>query len=162
MAASPCAAKPIMLSRSPASEVEANPAAPNPLYTAQKHVVGAVVRGFQSRDSILLRLTNRRYPASTFDRFFQLHKPAFVTEPKSSGFIAAVTQHLTARGCRQRGDWLNGSCPFPECHAHGDARPSFGFNLASGCGHCFRCGPLPLRDLCITLKLDPLPRRSHP
>lgn len=46
----------------------------------------------------------------------------------------------------QRGDWLNGACPFPERHKHGDRHPSFGFNTKTGYGFCHVCGTLLLKN----------------
>lgn len=65
--------------------------------------------------------------------------------------IARVTYALMGRGGRMRGDWVNGACPFPEHHKHGDRQPSFGFNTRSGYGFCHVCGSLLLKDLCPAL-----------
>jgi len=69
----------------------------------------------------------------------------------SVDLIAQVTNALLACGCKQRGDWLNGACPFPERHKHDDQHPSFGFNIRSGYGFCHVCGTLLLRELCPAL-----------
>src|SRR5690606_32860862 len=44
----------------------------------------------------------------------------------SVDLIVHVTQALIRRGGKVRGDWVNGACPFPERHQHGDQHPSFG------------------------------------
>ena len=51
--------------------------------------------------------------------------------------IEAVAKVLLWRRFKQRGDWLHGSCIYPERHKHGDRNPSFGFNTHSGYGHCY-------------------------
>ncbi|MDX2137152.1 MAG: DNA-primase RepB domain-containing protein [Chloroflexota bacterium] len=69
----------------------------------------------------------------------------------SGDLIAHITHALMQRGGRLRGDWVNGACPFPERHKHGDRQPSFGFNTRSGYGFCHVCGTLLLKDLCPAL-----------
>jgi hypothetical protein len=61
--------------------------------------------------------------------------------------IQRVTDALLASGCKPRGDWLNGACPFPERHKHADRHPSFGYNTKTGYGFCHVCGTLLLKDL---------------
>jgi hypothetical protein len=80
----------------------------------------------------------------------------------SAALIAHVTQALLQRGGRLRGDWVNGACPFPEHHKHGDRQPSFGFNTRSGYGFCHVCGSLLLKDLCPALGIPAFhqPRRE--
>ena len=73
----------------------------------------------------------------------------------SADLIAQVTNALLARGGKQRGDWLNGACPFPERHKHDDQHPSFGFNIRSGYGFCHVCGTQLLKDLCAALGIQP-------
>ena len=72
----------------------------------------------------------------------------------SADLIARVTQALMQRGGRLRGEWVNGTCPFPERHKHGDRQPSFGFNTRSGYGFCHVCGSLLLSDLCPVLDVS--------
>ncbi|MCS7072677.1 MAG: RepB family DNA primase [Anaerolinea sp.] len=72
----------------------------------------------------------------------------------SADLIARVTHVLLQRGGRLRGDWVNGRCPFPERHKHGDQHPSFGFNMRSGCGYCHVCGTLLLKALCPALGIS--------
>jgi hypothetical protein len=69
--------------------------------------------------------------------------------------IAAVADLLRAAGYRQRGDWLNGACPYPARHKHHDAHRSFGFHTRSGYGYCFVCSTFLLRDLCAALGVNP-------
>jgi hypothetical protein len=71
----------------------------------------------------------------------------------SADLIANVTRALLQRGGRLRGDWINGTCPFPERHKHGDRHSSFGFNTRTGYGFCHVCGSLLLRDLCPALEI---------
>jgi hypothetical protein len=70
--------------------------------------------------------------------------------------VAALVEHFAAKGFRQRGAWLNGPCVYPDRHTHGDARPSFGYNLESGYGFCFRCGTLLTKDICFALNIHPV------
>ncbi len=53
--------------------------------------------------------------------------------------IDAVAHELSRRNFKQHGDWLHGSCIYPERHKNGDRNPSFGFNLSSAYGHCYVC-----------------------
>ena len=71
--------------------------------------------------------------------------------PLHADTLQRVADALRASGCKPRGDWLNGVCPFPEHHKHADRHPSFGFNIKTGYGFCHVCGTLLLRDLCPTL-----------
>jgi hypothetical protein len=57
----------------------------------------------------------------------------------SPSLVDAIAAHFRALGYRQRGDWLNGPCIYPERHAHGDDKPSFGYNYHTGYGWCFAC-----------------------
>ena len=67
----------------------------------------------------------------------------------------AIVRELLRRGFRQRGEWLNGSCIFPEQHKNDDAHPSFGYNLTSNCGFCYVCGTVLAKVICSTLGVDP-------
>ena len=69
--------------------------------------------------------------------------------------LRAVSNRLMGMGYVQHGDWLSGPCPYPAHHQHGDKHPSFGFNMRSGYGNCFRCGSILLKDICITLGIQP-------
>jgi len=57
----------------------------------------------------------------------------------SPSLVDAIAAHFRTLGYRQHGDWLNGPCIYPERHAHGDKRVSFGFNCRTGYGWCFAC-----------------------
>jgi AraC-like DNA-binding protein len=57
-----------------------------------------------------------------------------------------VAQAFIQLGYRQNKAWLNGRCIHPENHSHGDTSPSFGFNMASGVGYCFKCGSFGLAE----------------
>ncbi len=74
--------------------------------------------------------------------------------PLNAENIYRVADALIASGCKPRGDWLNGACPFPERHKHADRHPSFGFNRKTGYGFCHVCGTLLLKDLCPALGIS--------
>jgi hypothetical protein len=67
--------------------------------------------------------------------------------------VAAIADALRARGYRQKGDWLNGPCIYPERHEHNDNKNSFGFNVRSGYGNCFRCGSMLAKQIACKLGL---------
>jgi len=69
--------------------------------------------------------------------------------------LQAVSDRLVGMGYVQHGDWLNGPCLYPTHHQHGDAHHSFGFNTQSEYGNCFRCGSFLLKDICISLGIQP-------
>ena len=69
--------------------------------------------------------------------------------------LQAVSDQLIGMGYVQKGDWLSGPCLYPTHHQHGDVHHSFGFNAVSGYGNCFRCGSILLKDICITLGIQP-------
>jgi hypothetical protein len=114
----------------------------------------------------LIELHERRYTPDDFSAYLplsvspglqrstqrQAHRQASPYIPNPD-LIARVTHALLARGCKPRGDWLNGGCPFPDRHKHADRHPSFGFNMRTGYGFCHVCGTLLLRDLCPALGL---------
>jgi hypothetical protein len=66
-----------------------------------------------------------------------------------------VNDQLTRLGYIQQGDWLSGPCLHPAQHQHDDVHHSFGFNVRSGYGNCFRCGSILLKDICNTLGIQP-------
>jgi len=103
----------------------------------------------------LLDLNQRRYPLADFTGLLpklQRVRPSspFVLNPTS---IAHLSDSLLRRGFKRRGDWLNGTCPYPERHKHADHHPSFGFNTRTGYGYCHVCGSMLLKDLCAVLHL---------
>jgi hypothetical protein len=69
--------------------------------------------------------------------------------------INAIADQLRQRRHRERGDWLNCSCIYPERHQNGDRHPSFGLNLKSGYSFCYRCGTILAKDVCEVLGIDP-------
>lgn len=69
--------------------------------------------------------------------------------------LQAVSDQLIGVGYVQQGDWLSGPCLYPAQHQHGDVHHSFGFNVQSGYGNCFRCGSILLKDICISLGIQP-------
>lgn len=94
-------------------------------------------------------------PASQCGTHRQAHRQVSPYIPNLD-LIARVSNALLACGCKLRGDWLNGACPFPERHKHNDQHPSFGFNSRSGYGFCHVCGTLLLKDLCAALGIQPI------
>lgn len=82
--------------------------------------------------------------------------PRFTTNTINPVVLQAVSDQLIGKGYVQQGDWLSGSCLYPTHHQHDDIHPSFGFNVVSGYGNCFRCGSLLLKDICITLGIQPV------
>lgn len=68
--------------------------------------------------------------------------------------ISRIAGELVLQGYRQRGDWLNGACPFPERHRHADRHPSFGFNTRTGYGYCHVCGSMLIKELCSVLAIE--------
>ncbi len=60
----------------------------------------------------------------------------------AAGASPAVIAILDSRGYRRNGDWLNGPCIHPENHTHADEHASFGVNVTSGVGNCFKCGSM--------------------
>ncbi len=117
---------------------------------AQCSVVSLSDHHFRLRDFAPLLPTHPANAAKPSD-----HRSSYIP---SSDLIAQVTNALLACGCKQRGNWLNGACPFPERHKHDDQHPSFGFNIRSGYGFCHVCGTLLLRELCPALGIPP---RDH-
>lgn len=69
--------------------------------------------------------------------------------------IDAIAGRLRQRRHKERGEWINCSCVYPERHTNGDRHPSFGFNTGSGYGYCYRCGTILAKDLCEVLGIDP-------
>jgi predicted transcriptional regulator len=75
--------------------------------------------------------------------------------PLKPRVIDEIARALAARGFKSHGDWLHGRCIHPERHQNGDRNPSFGFNTASGYGHCYVCGTMLAKDICVRLNIDP-------
>lgn len=69
--------------------------------------------------------------------------------------LEAVERHFTSQPHKIHGVWINTNCPNASAHKHGDKVSSFGYNVASACGHCFRCGVMNLRALLPYINIDP-------
>jgi hypothetical protein len=107
----------------------------------------------------LIELNERHYTPDDFTAYLPRPAPRPTSQRiqsaapyvPSNDLITRVTHTLLQRGGRLRGDWVSGSCPFPEHHKHSDRQPSFGFNTRSGYGFCHVCGSLLLKELCPAL-----------
>jgi predicted transcriptional regulator len=75
--------------------------------------------------------------------------------PLNRRVIEEITHVLEGQGFRRHGDWLHGRCLYPERHKNSDRNPSFGFNTASGYGHCYLCGTMLAKEVCGQLNIDP-------
>ncbi|MAU11793.1 MAG: hypothetical protein CL607_18350 [Anaerolineaceae bacterium] len=111
---------------------------------------------------------NSYYPATAFEHL--LPRPTKKLAPQRTrqpirqhragntlnpALLQAVSGHLLHMGYVGRGDWLSGHCLYPHQHQHDDRHPSFGFNTRTGYGNCFRCGSILLKDICLTLGIQP-------
>lgn len=107
----------------------------------------------------VLELHDHRYPMDAFKAYLPSDRspprPSSAASipvsrapiPLNADMLQRVADALLASGCKPRGDWLNGACPFPQHHKHADHHPSFGFNRKTGYGFCHVCGTLLLKDL---------------
>jgi len=75
--------------------------------------------------------------------------------PLNRRVVDDIARTLAGQGFKPHGDWLHGRCINPQGHKHGDRNPSFGFNTASGYGHCYVCGTMLAKDICVRLNIDP-------
>lgn len=75
--------------------------------------------------------------------------------PLNRRVIEEISRVLIGQGFKPHGEWLHGRCLYPERHKHGDRSPSFGFNTASGYGHCYLCGTMLAKEVCARLNIDP-------
>jgi hypothetical protein len=88
----------------------------------------------------LLDLRDERYPLSLFEpaaetaraaadsRSYSSQPSRILANPSlNTDLIATVANTFSSQGYRQRGDWLNGPCIYPEHHRHGDRHGSFGY-----------------------------------
>jgi len=135
------------------------------LSVAQSLRVVGSVNNKPSRDNALCRLVelhDHRYALHDFAASLPRPKPSAAPPHRiqsttsyvpSADLIARVASTLMQHGGRLRGDWVNGACPFPERHKHGDRQPSFGFNTRTGYGYCHVCGTLLLKDLYSALRI---------
>ena len=51
--------------------------------------------------------------------------------------VAAIAARLRQRNHRERGEWLNCACIYPEHHRNGDKHASYGFNTQTGYSYCY-------------------------
>jgi len=116
----------------------------------------------------VIALNDNRYPIDIFTSLIpqpkpkppRLPLPRHNTRQSSSralnpDLIQAVSNTLIGIGYVQRGDWLCGPCLYPENHTHDDQHHSFGFNVRSGYGHCFKCHSILLKDICNRINIYP-------
>jgi hypothetical protein len=67
----------------------------------------------------------------------------------------ALTRYFEQQpGAKYHGEWINCPCPQPANHKNGDRTPSFGYNTASGVGHCYACGAMLTKNLCEYAGID--------
>lgn len=113
----------------------------------------------------VLELHDHRYALNSFKAYLPSdrlqRRQSSVSTPAAraptllnADMLQRVADALLASGCKPRGDWLNGACPFPQRHKHADRHPSFGFNRKTGYGFCHVCGTLLLKDLCAALGIQ--------
>lgn len=81
--------------------------------------------------------------------------PRSQSDTLNADLIDRIADEFRRRNYRRRGDWLNGSCIYPQHHQHEDRNPSFGFNTRTGYGYCHRCGSILLKDICQQLHIQP-------
>lgn len=107
----------------------------------------------------------RRYSLDDFAQYAHSPRKTYSQSrwlPRSAGgelnprVVDALADLFLAHGYKSRGPWLNGPCVYPEHHKHGDARPSFGYNTATGYAYCHVCGTLLTKDLCGVMGIDPM------
>jgi hypothetical protein len=115
----------------------------------------------------IIDLHQRYYPVTAFNHLLpyptqsRRQRAPRQTVPRRSGdrlnpaLLRAVTDRLTHMGYSSRGDWLSGPCLYPTHHRHDDTHASFGFNVRSGYGNCFRCGSILLKDICTEIGIHP-------
>lgn len=96
---------------------------------------------------LLLRPTVKREIASSRHSMFQ----RATSNSINPAVLQAVSDQLISMGYIQHGNWLSGPCLYPARHQHGDIHHSFGFNVQSGYGNCFRCGSVLLKDICTEI-----------
>jgi len=115
----------------------------------------------------VIELHKHRYALEAFKSYLPADRPqprrssastlaTRAPKPLNADTIQRVADALIVSGCKPRGDWLNGACPFPDRHKHADRHPSFGFNRKTGYGFCHVCGTLLLKDLCPALGISPV------
>ena len=124
---------------------------------------GQPYRVEQARD--ILRVTDLVELAAWIEAFkprqeARTWQPPKISAPSGDALlnrrvIEEISRVLMGQGFKPHGEWLHGRCLYPERHTHGDRSPSFGFNTASGYGHCYRCGTMLAKEVCARLNIDP-------
>jgi hypothetical protein len=118
----------------------------------------------RARCELLELHPNRRYTLDDFLQYAGLprrtlaryhHLACKTTGELNPHVVEALAGHFQALGFKANGTWLNGPCVYPEHHKHGDARPSFGYNVSTGFGFCHVCGTVLTKDLCQVVGIDP-------
>lgn len=115
----------------------------------------------------VIALNDNRYAIDTFTSLVPQPKPKpprpkpkrHNTRQSSSktinpNLIQTVSDTLIGMGYVQRGNWLCGPCPYPEKHRHDDLHHSFGFNVQTGYGNCYRCGSMLIKDISLILRIQ--------
>jgi len=86
-------------------------------------------------------------------------RPPRITPPSNNAInpdlIDTIADTLRQQRHKERGEWINCSCPNTAGHKNGDRHPSFGFNVETGYGHCYVCGSMLAKDLCDLLGINP-------
>ena len=124
-----------------------------------------------SRHNVLCHIVeqqNSYYPEKAFEHLLprptKKLAPQRTRQPKhhhragntlNPAILHVVSDHLLHSGYVERGDWLSGHCLYPHQHQHDDRHPSFGFNTRTGYGNCYVCGSILLKDICLTLGIQP-------
>jgi hypothetical protein len=117
-----------------------------------------------ARCELIQLYPDRRYTLDDFAPYAVLprkiptrHRPRVcqTTGELNPQVVEALADLFLAQGFKVHGSWLNGSCVYPEHHKHGDAHPSFGYNLATGFGYCHICGTMLTKDLCHAVGIAP-------
>lgn len=101
-------------------------------------------------DDVVAWMTSFR-PQPVVPRVPPARRGPFRLNPR---LIQTLTEYFVAQNFKCRGTWLNGRCIYPQHHRHQDAHPSFGFNVVTGYGYCYRCGTILAREICATVGID--------
>lgn len=116
----------------------------------------------------MIQMNDQRYSLKTFDTLAGLvwQRPDREISPTTvltaqanrlnPALVQVIADRLVSMGYSGHGDWLSGPCLYPARHRHDDAHPSFGFNVVSGYGNCFRCGSILLKDICTEIGIHPI------
>jgi len=77
-----------------------------------------------------------------------------ITMTINAELISKIAARLREMGYSKKDSWLNGPCLYAERHTHSDRKASFGFNIRTGYGNCFRCGSLLAKDIASKLEIS--------